>query len=352
MITFKLLIQEHSELFQEIQGPVDLEFFSIQPPELSSNQSACFISNSEHWKSALQTDCRNWIVVEKFLNSIPAESRPSDRSLLSCKNIQIAMAIVLKYFDSKLKYLPFTKGISPLAFIHPSCEMGKNITIAPFTTIGPNVKIGDNTIVGPHCTIEGNVSIGTNTWLESHVYIGYNSIIGNHCQIKPFAAIAGDGYGYAPKQGDILKIPQVGKVVIEDYVDIGANTCIDRATITETRIGKGTKLDNLIHIAHNCRIGNYCMLTAGFATAGSTTIDDYFICGGRVAVADHVYITKNVTLAGASIVTNDINEPGAYGGSPLQPMTDFLKTKSSIASLPILRKQMNKVLKHLGLTEK
>ena len=119
--------------------------------------------------------------------------------------------------------------------------------------------------------------------------------------------------------------------------------------LTETKIGFGSKLDNLVHIAHNCTIGKYCFITAGFATAGSTTIDDFFVCGGTVAVADHIHITKNVTLAGASQVTKDITEPGQYGGSPLQPMMDFLKTKSTISHLPTMRKQILRILKHLNI---
>jgi UDP-3-O-[3-hydroxymyristoyl] glucosamine N-acyltransferase len=351
MVTLKDIIQGHSDFFKFLQGEEQISIRAILPPDHATKNDLCFISNKKQWDLAINSSCINWIVLEKFIQTVAAENWPKDINLLSCKNIQVGMAIGLTHFDDKKKCLPFTAGISPFASVHPSAELGKNVTIAPYSLIGPLVKIGANTIIGPHCTIEGQSEIGENSWLESHIFVGSHSQIGSFCRLKPFASIASDGYGFAPIKDDILKIPQIGRVVIEDHVQIGSNTCIDKATLTETRIGKGTKIDNLVHIAHNCKIGNYCMITAGFATAGSTVIDDNFVCGGRVAIADHVHITRNVTLAGASIVTGNIEEPGAYGGSPIQTMQEYLKSKASLVHLPKLRKQMSRVLKHLGLPQ-
>jgi UDP-3-O-[3-hydroxymyristoyl] glucosamine N-acyltransferase len=351
MVTLKDIIQGHSDFFNLLQEQEQIFIKSILPPDLAGKEDLCFISNNKQWEMALNSKCKSWVVLEKFIQSIPKDQIPVAINLLSCKNIQVAMAISLTHFDDRKKCLPFVFGISPFASVHPSTKIGQNVTIAPYSLIGPSVIIGDNTIIGPHCTIEGYSQIGGNSWLESHVFIGAHSRLGAFCQVKPFASIGSDGYGFAPLKEEILKIPQVGKVIIEDHVQIGSNTCIDKATLTETRIGKGTKIDNLVHIAHNCRVGNYCMITAGFATAGSTIIEDYFVCGGRVAVADHIHITKNVTLAGASVVTGNVETPGAYGGAPLQPMQDYLKTKASFVHLPKLRKQMTRILKHLGLPQ-
>ncbi len=353
MITFKHLIQEHSDLFIEIQGPLNQELFLVQPPELAKKNEFCFISSHKHLEAALQniSSCKNWVIQEKFLNTISKNKIPTDVAIIACKNLQVAMAIALKYFDFRKNNLPFVNGISSQTFIHPTSKLGKGVTVAPFVVIGPNVTIGENTIIGPNCTIEGNVYIGSNCWLESHVFLGSNTQVGSHCQFQPFATIGSDGYGFAPTKDDVLKIPQIGKVVLEDFVHVGANTCIDKATLTETRIGKGTKFDNLVHIAHNCTIGKYCLITAGFATAGSTVIGDHFICGGQVAVSDHLHISSNVTLAGGTTVTSHIEVPGAYGGTPAMPMNDYLRAKASIPYLPQLRKQMSKVLKHLGLED-
>lgn len=352
MVTLKDIIQAHSDFFNFLQGEVQTSIYGVLPPDLASKNDLCFISNKKQWDLAINSKSQSWIVLEKFNQSLTKDQWPKSINLLSCKNIQIGMALCLDFFDDRKKLLPFSSGISPFASVHPSAEIAKNVTIAPYSLIGPNVKIGENSIIGPHCTIEGLSEIGSNTWLESHVFIGTHTLIGSFCKIKAFAAIASDGFGFAPLKDSILRIPQIGKVVIEDHVQIGANTCIDKATLTETRIGKYTKIDNLVHIAHNCKIGNYCMITAGFATAGSTIIGDYFVCGGTVAIADHITITNNVTLAGASIVTNNIEKPGVYGGSPTQPMQDYLRSKSSLIHLPQLRKQMSRVLKHLKLSQK
>lgn len=351
MVTLKDIIQEHSDFFGLLQGHLNSNLLGVLPPDQATQDHLCFISNDKQWISALNSSCTNWIVLEKYISTIHKDRWPQAINMLTCKNTSVAMALVLSYFDDRKKLLPFSQGISPHSLVHPTAEIGQNVIIAPFVTIGPEAQIGDHVIIGPHCTIEGKVQIGSHSWLESHIFLASHTQLGSHCHIKPFAAIGSDGYGFAPFNDNILKIPQIGKVIIEDYVQIGANTCIDRATLTETRIGKGTKIDNLVHIAHNCKIGNYCMITARFAVAGSTFIEDHFVCGGSVAIGDHVHITKNVTLAGASIVTGDIKEPGAYGGNPIQPMGDYLKTRASVSHLPQLRKQMSKVLKHLGLNQ-
>jgi UDP-3-O-[3-hydroxymyristoyl] glucosamine N-acyltransferase len=348
MVILKDIIQEHSEFFKLLHGDLNSPLNGVSPPDLAEKGHLCFISSSKQWESAQNSKSIHWIVLEKFLETVSKDLWPNAVNLLTCKNISVAMALLLPWFDDKKKFLPYPLGISAHAFVHPTAEVGQNVTIAPYSLIGPGSKIGNNTIIGPHCTIEGQVSIGDNSWIESHVFLASRTQLGCHCHIKPFASIGSDGYGFAPTQGQILKIPQIGRVIIGDHVQIGANTCIDRATLTETRIGNGTKIDNLVHIAHNCKIGNYCMITAAFAMAGSSVIDDYFVCGGCVAVGDHVHISKNVTLAGASVVTGNIEEAGSYGGNPIQPMQDYLKTRATLIHLHKLRKQLSKVVKYLG----
>jgi UDP-3-O-[3-hydroxymyristoyl] glucosamine N-acyltransferase len=261
------------------------------------------------------------------------------------------MAHVLHYFDQRDKLRSFPDGISPLSWIDPTAQLGSGVTIAPFTTIGPHVHIGDNAVIGPHCIIEGGSKIGQHCYIEGHIFIGRQCEVGDYCRIKPFASIGSDGFGYAPTPQGALKIPQIGNVVLENYVDVGSGTCIDRATMSTTRIGFGTKIDNLVHIAHNCEVGRYCFVTACFAMAGSSKLGDFFMTGGATAVGDHVTITEKVTLAGASVVTSNIDKSGAYGGHPVQPMQDFLRTRSIMTQLPEMRKQLQRIVKHLGLQD-
>lgn len=352
MFSVQILLDRHSELFSPIMGSFNKPLEAILPPDRANDRSLCFVQKEADFNLAVAKGCTSIAIDEKLASeTLKASLENLNLTIISFKNFQLALAHSLRFFDNHLKALAHSHGVSPHAQIHPTAKLGKNVTIAPFTQIGANSVIGENSIIGPNCTIEAGVKIGTDTHLQSHVFVGYDCEIGSHCTIKPFATVGSSGYGFAPTKTDILKIPQVGITIIEDYVEIGANTCIDRATLTETRIGKGTKIDNIVHIAHNCVVGKYCLITAGFATAGSSIFGDHFICGGQVSVADHIEICSNVTLAGASVVTNDIIEPGAYGGSPLQPMTDYLKTKASLAHVPKLRKQMTKILKHLGISE-
>lgn len=355
MLKTDQLLQEHSLLFQvAVKNPTPT-LLQVTPPEISTADSVTFLSTPHHIPLLPSLKSPLWIVTEALWTKCSKDflEQTSGRgiTILTCKSLQVAMAIVLSYFDRREALLALPKGISPQAWIHPSARIAPGVTVGPFTCIGPDVQISSGCIIGPHCTIEGESHLGENCYLESHVFIGRQSTLGRHCRIKPFASIGSDGYGYAPTGNDVLKIPQVGKVIIEDYVDVGSGSCIDRATLTVTRIGHGTKIDNLVHIAHNCEVGKYCFITAGFAMAGSSKIGDFFMTGGTSAVGDHVVITNKVTLAGASVVTGNITESGSYGGNPLQPLQDHLKTRASLAHLPQLRKQVSKVLKHLNLVD-
>lgn len=355
MIKLDQIIQNNAEIFQLKIGSLQQEIAGIRTPENADNNSLIFVSQSQQENHLSQSQNSTWIFTEKVWegakDTLTSMAQKMNSSVVTCRNIQLAMATLLPAFDPRPSLLSFPEGISPHAWVDPSALIGTKVRIGPFTCIGPGVKIGEGTIIGPHCTIEGGVEIGNDCYLESHIFVGRQSRLGKECRLKPFASIGADGYGYAPGDKGPKKIPQLGIVVLEDQVDVGSGTCVDRATLTETRIGKGTKLDNLVHIAHNCNVGKYCFITAGFAMAGSSTIGDFFMTGGTSAVADHVTIAPKVTLAGASVVTSSIPESGAYGGNPLQPMQDYLRTRSSVGQLSKLRKQIQRILKHLGLDE-
>lgn len=355
MIKLKSILSDHFDLFELVFGNSEVSIDSVRAPEESTPHSLCFLSQKPHQELLSDLNASVWILTQDFWNQskdrLLERANQTSASLVVCRNLQIAMAKILAYFDRRNELFAFPCGISPQTWIHPSAKISSNVTIGPFCSIGPEVFIDENTHIGPHCVIEGESKIGSNCYLESHVFIGRQTEIGHHCRIKPFASIGVDGFGYAPTPQGTLKIPQIGKVVIEDHVDIGSSVCIDRATLSHTRIGHGTKLDNLVHIAHNCNIGRYCFLTAGFAIAGSSSIGDYFMTGGTTAVGDHVQITDKVTLAGASVVTGNIDKSGSYGGNPIQPMQDYLRTRSSLISLTTMRRNLQKIMKHLNLDD-
>lgn len=354
-ISIHSILTDHPDLLTFKMGTKNLEVSGVSTPENSTPNTLCFLSQKSHLTYLESNVCSTWVIQEEIWKTqepfLMKSAESMSKTVLICQNLQMTMAHILSYFDRRNSLLSFPQGISPQSWIHPSVKLSPSVTVGPFCTIGPDVQIGENSIIGPHSTIEGETLIGNNCYFESHVFIGRQTRVGNYCRFKPFASIGTDGYGYAPTSTGSLKIPQIGIVLIEDFVDIGSGTCIDRATLTQTRIGKGSKLDNLVHIAHNCNIGQYCFITAGFAVAGSSTIGDYFMTGGTTAVGDHVHITDKVTLAGASVVTGSIDKPGSYGGNPIQPLQENLRTRVLLLQLPKMRKNILKILKHLNLSE-
>jgi UDP-3-O-[3-hydroxymyristoyl] glucosamine N-acyltransferase len=186
---------------------------------------------------------------------------------------------------------------------------------------------------------------------QSHVFVGSACEIGSDCEIHPHSSIGSDGFGYAiDARGRPRKICQLGNVVIGDDVEIGSNCAIDRATLTSTRIRSGAKLDNICHIAHNCDLGEDGLYTAGFMMAGSTTIGRRFMTGGNSVVSAHLNIADDVSLQGRSNVTKSISRSGAYGGYPLQPLQDALRTTVNLGHLSKLRRDLKRVMNHLKLS--
>lgn len=347
MITASIIIELNSPDIRFIHGPIDSVAELVLPPEVCKKNSLVFVSKPEQLQMAL--DKKVPIIIA--LKSLPI---PEDKSIafFHVSNIQMAMSDVLPLFDGKLNRFTQEEKIHPMSSIHRLAHIGKNAVIGPFVSIGEHAKIGDNCTIGSNTVIEAYAEIGHDNLIHPSVFIGAHCIIGNNCEIHPHTTIGSDGFSFAvTKEMKTKKIPQLGIVRIGNNVEIGANCAIDRAALTETSIGDGTKLDNLCHIAHNVQIGENGLFAAGFMTAGSTKIGSNFMCGGGVVAADHIEIADRVVIAGRSVITNDIKESGAYGGYPIESFRDHLRTLASLPSLPKLRKQMTKVLKALNIQE-
>ncbi|MCS6837701.1 MAG: UDP-3-O-(3-hydroxymyristoyl)glucosamine N-acyltransferase, partial [Bdellovibrionaceae bacterium] len=200
----------------------------------------------------------------------------------------------------------------------------------------------------PGCVFGGGVEVGAYCELRSHVVLEPFTRLGRSCLIHAHAVLGADGFGFFPlENGMPLKIPQIGRVVIGDEVELGAMVTVDRATLKTTSIGEGTKMDNHVHIGHNSQIGRFGLFAAGFMCAGSVKIGDYFRCGGDVVVADHVSICDHVTVGGRSAVTKDITVPGAYLGYPLEPWHQGLRNLQQLTHLTEMRKELNRLKKRL-----
>ncbi|MEZ5400829.1 MAG: UDP-3-O-(3-hydroxymyristoyl)glucosamine N-acyltransferase [Bryobacteraceae bacterium] len=247
---------------------------------------------------------------------------------------------------------PVPPGVHPTAVIGPRVEMGGEVAVGAHVTIGEGAKIGERTVVGAGCAIGRGVALGAYGRLAPNVTVYDDCVIGDRAVIHSGAVIGADGFGFVLAGDHYEKFPQVGTVRIGDDVEIGANTCIDRAALGETTIGDGTKLDNMVHIAHNCTIGRHVVIAAQTGMSGGVIIEDYAVIGGQVGMGDKVRIESKAVLgSGAGVLTSKIVRGGnVYWGTPARPLKEYLEQLANLGRVGELRKtvaQLEKRLKEL-----
>ncbi|MEK2687814.1 UDP-3-O-(3-hydroxymyristoyl)glucosamine N-acyltransferase [Bdellovibrio sp. GT3] len=347
MITADVIKSLQSSDAVFVSGSTEAIAQKVLPPEQADSESLVFVSKPHQLEQALKAQA-TIIVAHKSL-ALPTDSKST---FFSTHHVQLAMAAILPLFDGKMNRFNQETKIHPSAFVHPSAHLGQNVSVGPFAVIGEHARIGDGCTIGAHVVIECYAQIGAHTILHPQVFIGAYCELGAHCEIHPHTTIGADGFAFAQtKEGLHKKIPQIGKVILGDNVELGANCAVDRAALTETRIGSGTKMDNFCHVAHNVIIGENNVMAAGFKIAGSSTIGSNCMFGGDAAISDHVNICDKVIVAGRSGVTSDLLQPGAYGGYPIEPLRESLKTLANLSQLTRIRKELARVVKHLGLKE-
>ena len=313
------------------QGGSDKAFaIGVGSPDALSSTQLAFVATRDFLTQALEK--ASLIIIEEKLLPGSLDLRP-DQALWSTSSLKAAMAVTLPLFDPRSQYVP-EPLISNQAHVHSTAKIGAGTRIDAGAFVGPGAEIGENSHLHSGAVIEAFCKVGS------------------RCEIHANTTIGSDGFGFiTDPKGTQHKIPQIGIVVLEDDVEIGAGCAIDRATIGETRIGQGTKMDNNCHIAHNCKIGKHGLIAGGFFMAGSSTIGDHFMVGGVATVSDHVNICDKVVLGGRAAVTKDITEPGAYTGYPLQPLKDGLKTAQNLTHLTTMRRQIKMISKRIGMPE-
>lgn len=304
----------------------DLEIIGVAPIESASAGQISFIANPKYAPLAKTTSASALIVDDKF----PEVAKP----LLRTKNPQFAYARSVELFYKPPKY---ALGIHPTAVVDPSAHIGPNASIGACAVIGAGVEIGENCTLQPHVVIYRDVKIGKNFFAHANVSIRENCLIGNNVLLHNGVVIGSDGFGFAKNdRGAWHKIPQTGRVVIEDDVEIQANCCIDRASLGETRIGRNTKIDNLTHVAHNCIVEENSMLCAQVGLAGSTEVGKNVILAGQVGVAGHCKIGDNVVVTAQSGTHGDIPAGSMVSGSPAFDHKQWLRSVTAFVKLPEL----------------
>ncbi len=222
-------------------------------------------------------------------------------------------------------------GIATSAVVNETATIPASCTIGANAVIGAGVVLGEHVVIGPGCVIGDNVTIGSDSRLEANVVVYHGCIVGSHCHLFAGVVIGADGFGYAEDDGRWVKIPQVGRVVLHDHVDIGANTTIDRGALDDTVIEEGVKLDNLIQIGHNCRIGAHTVIAGCVGIAGSARIGRHCKIGGAAMILGHLQIADGVTISPGSMITRTITQPGTYTAlMPFQAHEDWLRTAASL----------------------
>jgi UDP-3-O-[3-hydroxymyristoyl] glucosamine N-acyltransferase len=259
-------------------------------------------------------------------------------SQIVCSSPELAFARLLEYFHPQSRPKP---EIHSSAVLGTNVTLGERVTLAPLVCIGNNVRIGDDVVVCSGTVIGDNCELGKDTLIHSNVTVYSNSIIGSQVSIHAGAVIGSDGFGYAlDEKGMHVKINQIGNVVIEDNVEIGANSCVDRAATGTTLIKKGTKIDNLVQVAHNCTIGENCILVAQVGIAGSCNLGHHVVLAGQAGLSDHVTVGDNVTLAAKSAALRDIKDNSVYGGIPALPLNIWKRSVTILPKLPDLARRV------------
>ncbi len=281
---------------------------------------------------------------------IPAGEKYNRIPVIKAENPHLAFIKVVEIFHKPLRPEP---GIHPTALISPSAKIGRDVSIGAFVFVGDEAEIGEKVVIFPLVAIYPKVKIGRETVIHSHVSIREGIQIGNRVIIHNGVVIGSDGFGYLEgKDHSRIKIPQVGTVIIEDDVELGANTTIDRASLGETIIRKGVKLDNLVQVAHNVEIGEHSALAALVGIGGSTKIGKNVIMGGQAGAADHLTIGDNAIIAGGSGVTNDVAAGAIVAGYPHQDIRSWRKTRALLPQLYDLAKDIKKLKKKVEELEK
>lgn len=292
-----------------------------------------FLSNPKYTHYIYDTESSVVLVNE----SVELE-HPTKATLIRVNNAYECVAKLLQLYESMK---PKKKGIDSLAFIDATAKIGKDCYIGPFVAIGSGVVIGDGCVLHPHVTIGENASIGNNTEIYSNAVVYHHCKIGCNCVLHAGCVIGADGFGFAPSADGYDKIPQIGIVTIEDNVEIGANTCIDRSTMGSTYIRKGVKLDNLIQVAHNVEIGENTVMAAQGGIAGSTKVGKWCMFGGQVGMAGHITIADQTNVGAQAGISNSVKKSGTtIIGSPAWDAKGFMKSAAMFRRLPDMYKQL------------
>ncbi len=329
-----------------LEGPSDLTIHGIDQLSCATADQITFLRDGKHAKHWAESNASVALVTE----GVDVEAIPG-RALIRVADADLAVAEILRLFAAPQATL--AAGTHPSATVDAAAKLAPSVALGPGCYVGPDVKIGPDSVLHANVTVLDATTIGNGCTLYPGVVVRERCEIGSRVTIHPNAVIGTDGFGYRPDPGGSrwVKIPQIGSVVIEDDVEIGAGTCIDRGKFSATVIGQGTKIDNLCHIAHNCRIGRHCVLAAQVGLSGGVKVEDWAVIAGQVGIVEHLNIGAAARIGAKSGVMDDVPAGESWMGIPAHDTRKTLREWAAVRRLPDLWKALKKIeLVKAGLT--
>lgn len=325
----------------KLYGDGDKKVSDVSPIESATEGKLCFLCDEKYMPYLAETKASVVLVTAALLGDKTPESQAA---VIAVENARGAMAQLLQLVAKAMN--PARRGIEQPAYISEGVEVPEDAYIGAFAYIGKNVRLGKGVQIYPQVYIGDNVQIGDNTILYAGARVYYNCVVGANCILHAGVVVGADGFGFEPDaQGVNQKIPQIGNVVIEDDVEIGANSTVDRAMMGSTRIHKNVKIDNLVQVAHNVEVGESTFMCAQVGVAGSTKIGSHCILAGQAGVAGHIEIADRCVFGAQAGVAGSVRKPGMYQGSPAIDAMNWRRSSVGFKQLPDLMRRINELEK-------
>ncbi len=337
----------------EVFGELDHPLAGVSPLDESAPNSISFVADRKHIDKLKSCRATALIAPKKLFQDhhlTPADLMgysDSIRGIIAVDEPLQAILSVARTFQKPIT--PLAAGVDPRAYVHPTATVASTASIAPFAYVGADTQVGEHVVIHPHAVIREQCVIGEHSEIHPNAVLYPRTVLGKRVIVHAGAVLGGDGFGYVMKQGRHVPVAQLGRVELADDVEIGANTTIDRATLGATRVGEGTKIDNLVMIGHNTQLGKHNIIVGQVGLAGSVVTGEYVVMAGQAGIADHVNIGDRAIIGARSGLFQDVPAGESYLGTPARPERETKKGFLYIERLGEMRRQIARILHHLNL---